>query len=62
MKAEFSATLVAQDGTEHDLAGEMRVGRTDDCEITLDDPRVSRNHALLRVRGYQGVVGGHGLR
>jgi len=51
MKAEFSAKLVAQDATEYDLAGEMRVGRTDDCEITLDDPRVSRNHALLRVEG-----------
>ena len=49
MTAEFSATLLAQDGTEHALAGEMRVGRTDDCEITLADPRVSRNHAVLRV-------------
>lgn len=51
MTAEFSATLRAQDGTEHALAGEMRVGRTDDCEITLADPRVSRNHAVLRVEG-----------
>ncbi|MDO8863507.1 FHA domain-containing protein [Haliea sp. E1-2-M8] len=49
MTAEFTATLVAQDGTEHALAGEMRVGRTDDCEITIADPRVSRNHAVLRV-------------
>lgn len=49
MTAEFSATLVAQDGTEHALAGEMRVGRTEDCEITIADPRVSRNHAMLRV-------------
>ncbi|MEQ9394293.1 FHA domain-containing protein [Haliea sp.] len=51
MTAEFSATLVAQDGTEHALSGEMRVGRTDDCEITIADPRVSRNHAVLRVDG-----------
>lgn len=51
MTAEFSATLVAQDGTEHALSGEMRVGRTDDCEITIADPRVSRNHAVLRVEG-----------
>lgn len=51
MTAEFSATLLAQDGTEHALAGEMRVGRTDDCEITIADPRVSRNHAVLRVDG-----------
>lgn len=51
MTAEFSATLVAQDGTEHALTGEMRVGRTDDCEITIADPRVSRSHAVLRVEG-----------
>lgn len=51
MTAEFSATLLAQDGTEHALVGEMRVGRTDDCDITLADPRVSRNHAVLRVEG-----------
>lgn len=51
MTAEFSATLVAQDGTEHALSGEMRVGRTDDCEITIADPRVSRSHAVLRVEG-----------
>jgi pSer/pThr/pTyr-binding forkhead associated (FHA) protein len=51
MTAEFSATLLAQDGTEHALAGEVRVGRTDDCDITLADPRVSRNHAVLRVEG-----------
>jgi pSer/pThr/pTyr-binding forkhead associated (FHA) protein len=51
MTAEFSATLVAQDGTEHALAGEMRVGRTEDCEVTIADPRVSRNHAMLRVEG-----------
>jgi len=51
MTAEFSATLVAQDGTEHTLAGEMRVGRTEDSEVTIADPRVSRNHAVLRVEG-----------
>jgi pSer/pThr/pTyr-binding forkhead associated (FHA) protein len=56
MTAEFSATLLGQDGTEHALAGEMRVGRTDDCEITLADPRVSRNHAVLRVEGTRIVL------
>ena len=56
MTAEFSATLLGQDGTEHGLAGEMRVGRTDDCEITLADPRVSRNHAVLRVEGTRIVL------
>ncbi|MEQ9464596.1 MAG: FHA domain-containing protein [Haliea sp.] len=51
MTADFSATLVAPDGAEHVLSGEMRVGRTDECEITIADPRVSRNHAAIRVEG-----------
>jgi pSer/pThr/pTyr-binding forkhead associated (FHA) protein len=49
MSEKFSAALVAQDGTEHALAGEVRVGRSADCDVTIEDPRVSRNHALLRV-------------
>lgn len=49
MNEKFSATLVAQDGTEYALGGEMRVGRSTDCDVTIEDPRVSRNHALLRV-------------
>lgn len=51
MTESFSARLVAQDGTEHTLEGEMRVGRSADCELTIDDPRVSRNHAKLLVEG-----------
>ncbi len=49
MSEKFSAALVAQDGTEYALSGEMRVGRSADCDVTIEDPRVSRNHALLRV-------------
>src|SRR4051794_16641207 len=38
----------------HDLevpAGQFVVGRTSDCQLSLDDPLVSRRHALLTVRG-----------
>lgn len=53
---DFSAALLAADGSKHDLSGadgeslERRVGRSADCDITIDDPRVSRAHALLRVK------------
>ena len=37
----------------HDLelpVGEFVVGRSTDCQLSLDDPLVSRRHAVLRVR------------
>src|SRR6185437_16871485 len=37
----------------HDLElpiGEFVVGRSTDCQLSLDDPLVSRRHAVLRVR------------
>jgi pSer/pThr/pTyr-binding forkhead associated (FHA) protein len=43
-----TAELVAEDGTRHALSGEMKVGRSDSCDIAIDDSRVSREHALLR--------------
>lgn len=46
---EFSAELVAADGSRLNLGGEQRVGRSADCDITIDDPRISRAHAILRV-------------
>lgn len=53
MTDSFSARLVAEDGTEHLLDGEVRVGRSADCELTIDDSRVSRQHARLNVEGEQ---------
>lgn len=53
MTDSFSARLVAEDGTEHLLEGEVRVGRSADCELTIDDSRVSRQHARLNVEGEQ---------
>ncbi|MFK8019903.1 MAG: FHA domain-containing protein [Pseudomonadales bacterium] len=37
------------DGTEIELQGEMIVGRSDDCDITVDDSRVSRKHAAISM-------------
>src|SRR5258706_15342401 len=37
----------------HDLelpVGEFVVGRSTECQLSLDDPLVSRKHAVLRVR------------
>ena len=37
---------------ERELAdGEFTMGRSSTCDIVLDDPRVSRQHARLRVAG-----------
>jgi pSer/pThr/pTyr-binding forkhead associated (FHA) protein len=43
--------LVADDGTQHQLEGEQTVGRSPDCDITIDSPRVSRKHAVIRTDG-----------
>ncbi|QIB66138.1 FHA domain-containing protein [Kineobactrum salinum] len=56
MSEKFSVVLVAQDGTEQALSGEMRVGRSAECDVTIEDPRVSRNHALVRVEEPQVVL------
>lgn len=48
---DFKAELVASDGSRILLEGEQRVGRSADCDITIDDSKVSRAHAVLRVKG-----------
>ena len=48
---EFSAELVTADGSRIALSGEQKVGRSAGCDITIDDARVSRGHAMLRVIG-----------
>ncbi len=54
--AEFSAELVAEDGTRHVLEGEQTLGRSPDCGITIEDSRVSRNHAKIKVEGERVTV------
>lgn len=43
----------AADGEEIELSGAMSVGRSADCDITIDDGRVSRSHAKITVDGDQ---------
>jgi pSer/pThr/pTyr-binding forkhead associated (FHA) protein len=52
----FSAKLVSDSGTEYLLNGEMTVGRVEECDITIEDPGVSRAHAVIRVEGEQVTV------
>jgi pSer/pThr/pTyr-binding forkhead associated (FHA) protein len=42
-------------GEEFALAGQMFIGRDEDCEISLEDPEVSRRHAVISVTE-EGVV------
>jgi hypothetical protein len=49
----------------HDLevpVGQFVIGRTPDCQLSLDDPLVSRRHALLTVHGGGVVVEDLGSR
>ncbi len=43
-------------GARFTLMRTMRVGRNTECEIFLVDPSVSRNHAVLELRGEEVVV------
>jgi pSer/pThr/pTyr-binding forkhead associated (FHA) protein len=38
---------------QHDFelsVGEFTIGRSDECQLALDDPNVNRRHAVLRVQ------------
>lgn len=48
---DFKAELLTDDGTRIALEGEQQVGRTGDSDIVIDDARVSRKHAMIRVSG-----------
>lgn len=49
------AWLVAEDGTRRRIGpGPLLIGRGPDCDVVLDDPRVSKRHLLLRP-GQTGV-------
>lgn len=41
--------FIAADGSAIELQGEMIVGRTEDCDLTINDGRVSRQHAKITV-------------
>jgi len=48
---------------EFDLVGpEVVLGRSPDCQITIEDPLVSRRHAVIRLTGGRAVVSDLGSR
>jgi hypothetical protein len=48
---------------EFDLAGpEVLLGRSPDCQITIEDPLVSRRHARIRIDGIEASVADLGSR
>ena len=49
----LNAKLTAESGVEHELSGRMVVGRARDCNIRIDDAKVSRAHALIEVKDRQ---------
>jgi hypothetical protein len=42
--------------------GEILIGRSANCQVTLDDPLVSREHARLRIQGSQALIEDLGSR
>ncbi|AUN43171.1 BTAD domain-containing putative transcriptional regulator [Tsukamurella tyrosinosolvens] len=49
--------LIGPDGTEYPVHGEVRLGRLPDNDISLDDTKVSREHAVIT-----GAVSGFAVR
>ncbi|GAA4402676.1 BTAD domain-containing putative transcriptional regulator [Tsukamurella soli] len=47
--------LTAPDGTEYAVAGELRLGRLPDNDVSIDDTKVSREHAVI-TRTVSGFV------
>jgi pSer/pThr/pTyr-binding forkhead associated (FHA) protein len=54
--SEFSARLIATDGTSYELSGKQTLGRSQDVDITISDPKISRSHAHFCVTGQQLTV------
>jgi len=54
--ADFSARLIAADGTSYELTGEQTLGRSADADITISHPKISRSHARFRILGRQLTV------
>ncbi|WP_248492020.1 FHA domain-containing protein [Tsukamurella sp. PLM1] len=50
-------SLTAADGTEYPVHGEVRLGRLPDNDISIDDTKVSREHAVIT-----GSVSGFAVR
>jgi len=48
--------LVDEQGVATHVQGEMIVGRSDECDLVVDDPKASRKHAKIRIEGATLVV------
>ncbi|MEP0203707.1 MAG: FHA domain-containing protein [Halioglobus sp.] len=53
---EFVAKLVPSEGEAVMLEGETIVGRSADCGLTIDDAKVSRNHAVIKVEAKKVMI------
>ena len=51
-----TAKLVGDDGRTYELRGEVRIGRSADCDIAIQDEKVSRCHAVVRFSGDAATV------
>jgi pSer/pThr/pTyr-binding forkhead associated (FHA) protein len=47
----FSAALVAADGARYELTGEHTLGRSEEADITIVHPKISRKHARFQLTG-----------
>ena len=52
----FSARLIAADDTRYELSDEQTLGRSQDADITISDPKISRKHARFQITGQQLTV------
>jgi pSer/pThr/pTyr-binding forkhead associated (FHA) protein len=59
-QTRFRLRLFAQEFDLH--AGATRIGRSPACEVTIDDPAISREHALILVEGDAAVLRDLGSR
>lgn len=57
-----AAVLILPDGREHPLAGDVTIGREPEHEVCLDDPSVSRRHAIVAPRKGRWYVADTGSR
>jgi len=48
---DFGAKLIGADGAEHPLSATTRIGRSRDCDLVIDDGKISRSHATITANG-----------
>ena len=58
MQLQLHITAGPDTGRKFDLESnaDVRVGRGDDCELQLNDPRASRTHCIIKIKGGKGYI------